>query len=33
MKYFKDLPTVFGIADDILVLCYESDGKKDDEIP
>ena len=24
---FKDLPNVFGIADDILIVGYDSDGK------
>ena len=25
-EIFKDLPNVFGIADDILVVGYDSDG-------
>ena len=29
-EIFKDLPNVFGIADDILVVCYHSDGKEHD---
>ena len=31
-KIFKDLPNVFGIADDILVVGYEADGKDHDKI-
>ena len=30
-KIFKDIPNVFGIADDILVAGYEADGKDYDE--
>ena len=30
-EIFKDLPNVFGIADDILVNGYDSDGKDHDE--
>ena len=30
-KIFKDLPNVFGIVDDILVVGYEADGKDHDE--
>ena len=30
-KIFKDLPNVFGIVDDILVVGYNSDGKDHDE--
>ena len=30
-KIFKELPNVFGIADDILVVGYEADGKDHDE--
>ena len=26
-EIFKDLPNVFGIADDILIAGYDSDGK------
>ena len=26
-EIFKDLPNVFGIVDDILVVGYEADGK------
>ena len=29
---FKDIPNVFGNADDILVAGYEADGKHHDEI-
>ena len=29
-KIFKHLPNVFGIADEILVICYDSDGKGND---
>ena len=28
---FKDLPNVFGIADDILVVGYDGDGKDHDK--
>ena len=28
---FKDLPNVFGIVDDILVVGYDSDGKDLDD--
>ena len=31
-KIFKELPNIFGIADDILVVGYDADGKDDDEI-
>ena len=31
-EIFKNLPNVFGIADDILVVCYDSDGKDHDEV-
>ena len=31
-KLFKDLPNVFGTADDILVVGYDDDGKDHDEI-
>ena len=30
-KIFKELPNVSGIADDILVVGYEADGKDHDE--
>ena len=30
-EIFKDLPNVFGIADDILVLGYDSDDKDHDD--
>ena len=30
-EIFKDLPNVFGIADDILVVRYDSDGKDHDK--
>ena len=30
-EIFKDLPNVLGIADDILVVGYDSDGKDYDE--
>ena len=30
-EIFKDIPNVFGIADDILVAGYEADGKDYDE--
>ena len=30
-KIIKDLPNVFGIADDILIAGYDSDGKDHDE--
>ena len=30
-KIFKDLPNAFTIADDILVLGYDSDGKDHDD--
>ena len=29
-EIFKDMPTVFGIADDILVAGYEADGRDHD---
>ena len=31
-KIVKELPNVFGIADDILVVGYEADGKDHDEL-
>ena len=31
-EIFKDMPNVFGIADDILVIGHDSDGKVHDEI-
>ena len=30
-EIFKDMPNVFGIADDILVVGYEADGRDHDE--
>ena len=30
-KIFEDLPNVFGIPDDILVVGYDSDGKEHDD--
>ena len=30
-EIFEDLPNVFGIADDILVVGYETDGKDHDD--
>ena len=30
-KIFKDLPNVFGIIDNILVLGYDGDGKDHDD--
>ena len=30
-EIFKELPNIFGIADDILVMVYEADGKDHDE--
>ena len=30
-KIFKDLPNVFGIADDILIVVYHNDGKDHDD--
>ena len=30
-EIFKDMPTVFGIVDDILVTEYENDGRDHDE--
>ena len=30
-EIFKDLPNEFGIADDILAVGYDSDGKDNDE--
>ena len=30
-KIFKDLPNVFGITDDILVVGYDRDGKDHDD--
>ena len=33
-KIFEDLPNVFGIADEILVVDYDSNGKDhDDTLP
>ena len=29
---FKDIPTMFGIADDILVVSYDDDGSDHDRI-
>ena len=31
MKYYKDMPNVFGIAADILSAGYEADGRDHDE--
>ena len=31
-KIFKDLPNIYSIADNILVVTYESDGKDHDEM-
>ena len=31
MKFFNDMPNVFGIADIILVIGYDKDGAEDDE--
>ena len=31
MKFFKDMPNVFGIADDILVIGYDKDGTHHDK--
>ena len=31
-EIFNDMPNVFGIADDILVIGYASDGKDHDEV-
>ena len=31
-RIFKDLPNVFHIADDILVVVYDSDGKDHDDM-
>ena len=31
-KHIKDLPNVFGIADDILAAGYEADGKDHEEM-
>ena len=31
-KIFKDLPNVFGIVDNILVVGYDSDGKDHDKM-
>ena len=31
-EIFKNLLNVFGIADDILVVSYDSDGKDHDEM-
>ena len=33
MKYFKNLPNVFDITDNIHVVGYDSDGKDHDEMP
>ena len=30
-EIFKDMPNAFGIADDILVACYEADGRDHDK--
>ena len=30
-KIFNDMPNIFGIADDILVIGYDEDGKDHDE--
>ena len=30
-EIFKNLPNVFGIADDILLVDYDTDGKDHDE--
>ena len=30
---FKDLPKVFGIADDILIVGYDADGKEHNRMP
>ena len=30
-KFFNDMPNVFGITDDILVIGYNEDGKDHDE--
>ena len=30
-EIYKDLPKVIGIADDILVVGYDADGKDDDD--
>ena len=30
-KIFKDLPNIFGIADNLLIVGYDSDGKDHDE--
>ena len=30
-KLFNDMPNVFGIADDILVIGYDKDGADNDE--
>ena len=31
-EIFKNVPNIFGIADDILVVCYDIDGKDHDEM-
>ena len=31
-EIFKDSPNVFGITDDILVVCYDRNGKDHDDI-
>ena len=31
-EIFRNLPNVFGIANDILVVGYDPDGKSDDEM-
>ena len=31
-EIFKDLPNVFGIAEDILVVGYDIDGKEHDDV-
>ena len=33
LKIFKNLPNVFDIADDILVVRYDVDGKDHDDTP
>ena len=31
MKFFNDMPNVFGIADDILVIGYDENGTEHDK--
>ena len=31
-EFFNDMPNVFGIADDILVAGYDTDGKDHDDM-